>query len=244
MSEMAPGLRRELHSDAKVRAQRMLKMLTSCFSMVRRCKGILLFVGLVSLVPQLAAQDGSCKMQSDPVSAAVWGQIPPPPGGIAVAFFDDAASFVGLNHVYANSQNLSQRWRSFIPWMSSDIVSVFPFSRAMQTPASRTPLFYVSHTAAALDASQPDARSVHLLRAPTRHNARVVQITSGWSAFSFHPGFSAREEIPLRFHVLSSAVYTIQPERPLDNGQYLVIFGPSALSGFEFQIACSGAHRD
>jgi hypothetical protein len=222
----------------------MLKMPTNCVSTVRRCRGILLFVGLVSLVPQFPAQDRSCKMQSDQVSAAVWGQISPPPGGITVAFYDDAASFVGLNHVYADSQNLTHRWRSFIPWMSSGIVSVFPFSRAIQSPASRMPRFYVSHTAAALDASQPDARWVHLVRADTKHNARVVQITSGWFAFSFHPGFSAREEIPLRFHVLSGAVYTIQPEKPLENGEYLVIFGPSALSGFEFQIACSGAHRD
>jgi hypothetical protein len=183
-------------------------------------------------------------MQSEQVSAAVWGQIPPPPGGIAVAFYDDATVFVGLNHVYADSQNLTHRWRSFIPWMSSDIASVFPFSRATQSPASRIPLFYVSHTAAALDASEPDAKSVHLVRAAAKQNARVVQTTSGWSAFSFHPGFTARQEIPLRFDVLSSAVYTIQPEKPLDNGEYLVIFGPSALSGFEFQIACSGAHRN
>jgi hypothetical protein len=222
----------------------MWKMLTKFVSTVRRCRGILLFVGLVSLVPQLPAQDRSCKMQSDQVSAAVWGQIPPPPGGITVAFYDDAASFVGLNRAYANSQNLTHRWRSFIPWMSSGIVSVFPFGRAIQSLAIRMPLFYVSHTAAALDASQPDAQSVHLVRAATKHDTRVVQITSGWSALSFHPGFTAREEIPLRFHVLSSAVYTIQPERPLDNGEYLVIFGPSALSGFEFQIACTGAHRD
>lgn len=196
-------------------------MLTNCDSTVRRCRGILLFVGLVSLVPQLPAQDRSCKMQSDQVPAAVWGQIPPPRGGITVAFYDDAAGFVGLNHAYAHSQNLTHRWRSFIPWMSSGIVSIFPFSRAIQSPASGMPLFYVSHTAAALDASEPNAEWVHLVRAATKHNARVVQITSGWSAFSFHPGFTAREEIPLRFHVLSSAVYTIQPERPLDNGNTL-----------------------
>ena len=219
-------------------------MMTNRASGVRTCKGIMLFVGLVSLVPQLPAQNRSCKVQSDQVSAAVWGQIPPPPGGIAVAFHDDATVWVGLNHAYVHSQNLTHRWRSFIPWMSSGIVSVFPFSRAIQSPASRMPLFYVSHTAAALDASEPNAQWVHLVRAYTKNNARVVQITSGWSAFGFHPGFTAREEIPLRFHVLSSAVYTIQPERPLDNGEYLVIFGPSALSGFEFQIACSGAHRD
>jgi len=218
-------------------------MLTNCVSYISRWRRTLLFVGLVSLVSQLSAQDRTCKMQSDQVSAA-WGQIPPPPGGITVTFYDDSASFVGLNHVYAHSQNLTHRWRSFIPWMSPGIVSTFPFSRAIQSPVSRMPLFYVSHTVAALDASQPDAQSVHLVRAAAKRNARAIQITAGWSAFSFHPGFTAREEIPLKFHILSSAVFTIQPERPLDDGEYLVTFGPSALSGFEFQIACSGAHRD
>jgi hypothetical protein len=105
------------------------------------------------------------------------------------------------------------------------------------------PLFYVSHTAAAIDASEPDARWVHLVQADTKQNARPVQVTSGWTVFTFHPGFTAREEIPLKFEVLSRDVYIIQPERALDDGQYLVIFGPSALSGFEFEIGCSGAHR-
>jgi hypothetical protein len=193
----------------------------------------------------LTAQEKNCYTQADPVSAAVWGQIPPPPGGVTVAFYDEATVWVGLNHAYAQSQNLTHRWRSFIPWMSSGIVSVFPFSRAIQSPASRMPLFYVSHIAAALDASEPDAQSVHLVRAGIEHDVRKVQVTSGLSSFSFHPGFTAREEIPLRFDVLSKSVYTIQPERPLDNGEYFVIFGPSAVSGFEFDIACSAAaHRD
>ena len=229
---------------AKARAKGVLKMLAHCVSTVRRCRGILLLVGLASLAPQIPAQNTSCKMQSDQVSAAVWGQIPAPPGGIAVAFYDNATVLLGLNHAYARSQNLTHRWRRFIPWMSSGIVSVFPFSRSYQSPASRTPLLYVSHTPVALDASEPEAKWVHLVRAETKHNARVVQTTSGRSAFSFHPGFPAREEIPLKFHALSSAVYTIQPERPLENGEYLVVFGPSALSGFEFQIACSDDRRN
>ena len=224
--------------------QRVLNKLADGVSTVHKCRGILLIVGLLSLVPQIASQDRSCKMQSDQVSAAVWSKIPPPQGGITVSFYDDATVFVGLNHVYADSQNLTHRWRSFVPWMSSDIVSVFPFRRAIQSPASRMPLFYVGHTAAALDASKPEAHWVHLVRADTKHNTRVVQITSGWSTLSFHPGFSVRQEIPLKFHVLSSAIYTIQPERPLEDGEYFVIFGPSALSGFDFQIACSGAPRD
>jgi hypothetical protein len=111
----------------------MLKMLTNCVSTVRRCRGILLFVWLVSLVSQLPAQDRDCKMQSDPVSASTWGAIPPPPGDMIVAFYENATVMAGLNHVYADSEKLTHRWRSFIPWMSSSIVSVFPISKAIQS---------------------------------------------------------------------------------------------------------------
>jgi hypothetical protein len=221
----------------------VLNMMSKRASDLRTYRGFLLLVVLVSSLAQIHAEDGSCKAQSVPVSPAVWGQIPPPHDGVTVTYYD-GLSWVGLNHTYAGSQSLTHRWRSFIPWMSSGIVSVFPFGRAIQSLASRMPLFYVSHTAAAIDASEPDARWVHLVRADTQHNARSVQVTSGWSAFNFHPGFSAREEMPIKFDVLSRAVYTIQPLRILDDGEYLVIFGRSALSGFEFEIACSGAHHD
>ena len=102
----------------------------------------------------------------------------------------------------------------------------------------------VSHIAVELNASEPDARWAYLARADAKHNTRVVQITSRCPTFSFHPRFTSREKIPPKFHVLSDTVYTIQSERPLENGVYPVIFGQSALSGFEFQIASSGAYRD
>ncbi len=217
-------------------------MLTNCVSTVGRCRGLLLFVALVSLVSQLPAQDPSSKPQSDEVSGSSGGAIPPPAGDMIVAFYENPKVMVGLNHVYANSEKLTHRWRSFVPWMSPGIVSVFPFSKALQSPPTRTPIFYVGHIAAWVNASEADARWVHLVRADPKHNSRVVQVASGWSAFSFHPGFATREEIPLKFHLISDTLYTIQPERPLDNGEYLVVFGPSALSAFEFRIECSGDH--
>jgi hypothetical protein len=182
---------------------------------------------------------GHCEMQSVPVSAAVWEQIPLPRDGVTVTYYD-GHSWVGLNRTYADSQSLTHHWRGFIPWMSSGIVSVFKFGGAYQSPASRRPLFYVSHTAAAIDAAEPNARWVHMVRADRLHNARSVQITSGWSVFNFRPGFPARKLIPLKFDVLSGSVYSIQPERALDDGEYIVVFGTSALSGFEFEIGCSG----
>jgi hypothetical protein len=219
----------------------MLKMPTNFVSIARRCRPFFLIVGLMSLAFQLPAQDS--KTASDQLSASTWGAIPPPSGDMIVGFYKDPTAMIGLNHVYAESEKLTHRWRSFVPWMSSEIVSVFPFNNAIESVPSRTPVLYVGHVAAWVSA-EPNARWVHLVRAETKNNSRVVQITSGWSTFSFHPGLPRRDVIPLKFHVLSDTIYTIQPERPLENGEYLVVFGPSAQSGFEFQIACSGAHCD
>lgn len=204
-----------------------------------------LFAFAVLLVPWCGVAQktlGQCEAQSVPVAATVWQHIPPPQDGVTVTYYD-GRSWIGLNRTYADSQSLTHRWRGFIPWMSSGIVSVFKFGGAYQSPTSRRPLFYVSHTAAAIDAADPNARWVHLVRADKMHNARSVQITSGWSAFNFRPGFPARELVPLKFDVLSRGVYTIQPERALDDGEYIVVFGTSALSGFEFEIGCSGTLR-
>jgi hypothetical protein len=219
-------------------------MLRNHASSIRRCRGIILLVGLVVLVSQLPAQDGGVKLQADRVSASTWGAIPPPPADMIVAFYKNATEMVGLNHVYATSEKLTHRWRSFIPLMSAGVVSVFPFSPSIQPLPSRTPLLYVGHIAAWVSATEPNSRWVHIVRAESRHNSRVVHITSGSSVFSYHPGVDPGEEIPLRFSLLSDTIYTIQPTRPLENGEYLVVFGPSALSGFEFQIACSGARCD
>jgi hypothetical protein len=33
-------------------------------------------------------------------------------------------------------------------------------------------------------------------------------------------------------------VFTIQPQQPLADGEYIIVFGPVAASGFEFGIHC------
>lgn len=212
-------------------------------SRIRIVRGIIFALAVVSFSLQLPAQDKACKSKDAPASPTDSSRIPAPQDGVAVTFYDNADDWVGLNHIFASSVVLTHRWRRFIPWMAPGIVSVFPFNKALQSPDTPMPLLYVRHTATALDASEPNARWVHLVRAYAQRNARVVQITSGQSTFSFRPGFTSREEIPLKFRVLSDSLFTIQPHKPLDNGQYLLIFGPLALRGFEFEIRCSGAHQ-
>jgi hypothetical protein len=80
-------------------------------------------------------------MQSDQVSAAIWDQIPPPREGVNVTYYDDAIVWVGLNHTYADSQSLTHRWRSFIPWMSSASSAFFHLVARSNLPPPACPSF-------------------------------------------------------------------------------------------------------
>ena len=82
-------------------------MLKNWVSAVRRCRGILFLVAVVTFVSQVPAQDRTSKMPSDQVSASTWAAIPPPPGDMIVGFYQDATVMVGLNHVYADSEKVT-----------------------------------------------------------------------------------------------------------------------------------------
>lgn len=148
------------------------------------------------------------------------------------------SGWVGLNRIYASRQTLTHRRRSFIPWMMPQINTIFAFTHALQSPANELPLFYVNHLDTAPYLNGDGAREIHLLHLKSVGNERELETTSGASVFSFAPVFSARSVIPLKVDVLSNSILAIQPGRRLPDGQYLIVIGPVAANGFEFQIDC------
>jgi hypothetical protein len=117
------------------------------------------------------------------------------------------------------------------------IKTVFPFAHALQTPANMRPVFYVDHSDTAPHLADTGRHEIHLVRLRSRGNDRELDETSGAYAFHFHAGFSSME-IPLKVTLLSDAVFTVQPERDLADGEYLIVLGPVAAGGFEFKTSC------
>jgi hypothetical protein len=85
-------------------------------------------------------------------------------------------------------------------------------------------------------------REIHLVHLSPGGKDREMEVTSGWSIFNFDPHFPSRQEVPLTVHALSNAVFSIQPARRLTDGEYMIVIGPVAASGFEFRIACIGGN--
>jgi hypothetical protein len=177
---------------------------------------------------------------TNPVSAvptSEWRTITPPKEDVEVVYVAPIG-WVGLNHIYATHQILTHRKRSLIPWMMPQIVTVFPFTHALEAPANRRPLFYVDHSDTAAHIADLSPHEVHLVHLRPRGKVRELEVTSGASAFNFVPGFSSHLEMPLKVNALSDTVFTIQPEQQLADGEYMIVFGPIAAGGFEFEINC------
>jgi hypothetical protein len=200
-----------------------------------RCSTITTVV--LSGAMHLSLMAANCTNPVTAVPTTAWHTITPPREEVEVVY-DAPVGWVGLNHIYAANQMLKHRRRSFIPWMMPQVFTVFPFSHALEAPLNRSPLFYVDHSDTAAHIADLSAHEVHLVRLRSSGKDRELAATTGGSVFSFDAGFSSRREIPLRVTGLSNTVFTIQPQQPLADGEYIIVFGPVADSGFEFGIHC------
>jgi hypothetical protein len=203
---------------------------------VRLCSACVL-LGTLSLSSHLALWAQNCNNPVVAVPTSSWATITPPREDVEVVY-SAPIGWVGLNHIYATRQSLSHRKRSFIPWMMPEITTAFPFAHAIESPANRRPVFYVDHSDAAAHIADLSPHEVHLVHLRSKGKGRELQVTSGASVFNFDPGFSSRTELSFKLSTLSNTVFTIQPERELEDGEYMIVFGPVAAGGFEFGINC------
>jgi hypothetical protein len=197
----------------------------------------MLLVGALSFIMSTPLRASTCTNPDSAVATLAWRSITPPKEDVEVVY-QSPFGWVGLNHIYAGRQALTHRRRRFVPWMVPQITTIFPFSHALEAPANGMPLFYVDHLDTAAYVNDSDARAIHLLSLRSVGKERELEATSGAFVFNFKPGFSSRSVIPLRVNILSKNVFTIQPEHRLPDGEYLIVLGPVASSGFEFQISC------
>jgi hypothetical protein len=196
-----------------------------------------LLLGAFTLIPHPPLRASNCMNPVTAVATTDWRTITPPKEEVEVVYVAPIG-WVGLNHIYSTRQVLKHRRRSLIPWMMPQVVTVFPFTHALQAPANRSPVFYVDHSDTAAHIADLSPHEVHLVQLKSASKDREFAATTGSSVFTFDAGFSSRSEIPLRVNALSNTVFTIQPEHLLTDGEYMIVFGPVAASGFEFEINC------
>jgi hypothetical protein len=189
----------------------------------------------VAIVP-LPLGAANCMNSAEATPTSAWRTITAPKEDVEVVYVA-ATGWVGLNHIYAKQQILKNKRRILIPWVMPQITTVFPFAHALQAPANRRPLFYVDHSDTAPHLADTGPQEIHLVHLRSSGRDRELAATSGAYAFHFHTGLSS-VEIPLKVTPLSDAVFTIQPERSLADGEYLIVLGPVASGGFEFEMSC------
>ena len=195
-------------------------------------------LGAMSLLLPWAATAENCSNPVEALPSSTWQTITPPKSDVEVVYLG-RIGWVGLNHIDAIQQSLAHRKRSFFPWIMPQIVTVFPFSHSLEAPGNTAPLFYVNHSETAAHIADLSPHEIHLLRLTPRGKVREIEVTSGASVFNFRPGFPSHREIPVSVSSLSNSIFSIQPKERLTDGEYLIVLGPVAASGFEFGVHCT-----
>ena len=197
---------------------------------------VLWVTATVIAIAPLPLRAANCMNSAEATPTSAWSTITAPKEDVEVVYVA-ATGWVGLNRIYAKQQILKNNRRILIPWVMPKITTIFPFAHALQAPANGRPLFYVNHSETAAHLADTGSRQIHLVRLRSSGKDRELAATSGAYAFHFHTGFSSLE-IPLKVTPLSDAVFAIQPERSLADGEYLIVLGPVASGGFEFETSC------
>jgi hypothetical protein len=194
-------------------------------------------LGAMSLLLPWAVAAENCSNPIEALPSSTWQTITPPKSDVEVVYLG-RIGWVGLNHIDAIQQALTHRKRSLLPWVMPQIVTVFPFSRALEAPANSAPVFYVNHSETAAHIADLSSGEIHLLRFTPRGKVREIEVTTGASVFDFKTGFPSHREIPVSVNSLSNSIFSIRPKERLTDGEYMIVFGQVAAGGFEFGVHC------
>ncbi|HEX4022999.1 MAG TPA: hypothetical protein VHX63_17775 [Acidobacteriaceae bacterium] len=191
---------------------------------------------LVCLAAPMYALD--CGKPTVALDSSHWQQAKPAHLPIEV-MFANPSGWVGLNHVVMQEEKTEHRVRTLIPTLAPSFVQIFPFPHALEELDNPRPVFYV-HAQDGLAATglfRP--KEAHLVRLKTVGSRRELMVTSGIDGFTIRRQPPSSVLVPIAITRLSGEIFRIQPTQPLQEGEYLILFGYSGGDGFEFGVECS-----
>jgi hypothetical protein len=160
-----------------------------------------------------------------------WRAMWPPDQPVEVLLANHAG-WVGLNFITMTQERVHARLRTVIPTMVPALVQVFPLAHASQGITNRQPTLYVRVNEGYTGYYTP--QSAHLVRLRVDKGKRQMRVISGADVLVMHARFPGA--VPLTRQPLDSDAFWIRPKKPLEPGEYLVVFGSAGGSGFELAV--------
>ncbi|HCT59600.1 MAG TPA: hypothetical protein DGA22_01815 [Acidobacterium sp.] len=155
-----------------------------------------------------------------------------PPDQPVEVLLANHAGWVGLNFITMTQERVHARLRTVIPTMVPALVQVFPLAHASQSLTNRRPTLYVRVNEGYTGYYTP--LSAHLVRLKVDKSERRMRVTSGADVVVMHARFPGA--VAVTRQRLDGDAFWIRPKKPLEPGEYLVVFGSAGGSGFEFAV--------
>lgn len=160
-----------------------------------------------------------------------WRAMWPPDQPVEVLLANHAG-WIGLNLITITQERVQSRLRTVIPTMVPALVQVFPLAHASQSLTNRRPTLYVRVNEGYTSYYKPS--SAYLVRLQVEKGERRLRVTSGADVVGMHARFQGA--VPVTRQRLDGDAFWMRPKKPLEPGEYLVVFGSAGGSGFEFAV--------
>jgi len=126
--------------------------------------------------------------------------------------------------------------KMFVPGLTPQMVYTFRDAHSPAQVSGAKPTFYVVQAPFMANVPGQSSRDVVIVRFDVKKDHRELQVTSGASAFTMKAGFSKERAPEITVTRISDSAFSIVPTQDLKPGEYLLTFGGTGTSGWDFGV--------
>ena len=160
------------------------------------------------------------------------GTEPAEPG----VYYKSPTGFVKLEQIMMAGGGAKHTGKMFVPGLTPQMVYTFRGAHSPIQLSETKPTFYIRQNPYMASVPGHSERDIVIVRFDTKKDHRELQVTSGSSAFTLKSGFSKERTPEITTTHISDSEFTVIPTQDLVPGEYLLTFGGSGATGYDFGI--------
>ncbi|MGH9776337.1 MAG: hypothetical protein ACRD50_15500 [Candidatus Acidiferrales bacterium] len=172
---------------------------------------------------------GQSPVQSTPTPVDLQ-QIPTEEG----IYVKSPSGWTRMQAISSSGGGMKHAAKMFVPGLTPQVVWTFRGAEAPVQLSDSRPTFCIRQQPMMDDIAGHSARDVIIVRFDRKKDHRELQTTSGGNAVTFKSGFSKEKTPDISVSTPEPGIILVTPMGDLPPGEYLLTFGSSGFTGFDF----------
>ena len=151
-------------------------------------------------------------------------------------YYKSPAGWQKLQPITMTGGGTKHMGKMFVPGLTPQMVWTFRGAEAPIQISEHKPVFYIKELPALANIAGRSERDVVIVRFDKKKDHRELQTTNLGDMFTFEAGLSKDRTPDIPTKTVAEGVFTVTPNQDLAPGEYLLTFGASGYSGYDFSI--------